>query len=206
MKIEKLTRDNIGQFIIDLRLEDTDSLEKNVDKSNLYGLKDDDTFCLGFNSSTDAYDSIAIVFYSSKLSPQRYLEAVEFLSQNLVVDNHLIISVYNDKHMKLMDDLYKCKEVIVTLKLNNQSSCNSSMREKYADIDMKSIRYLSSKNEVICNLIKQNIQDEKTILGLHEFFKELNVNTVSFVVFDEISHYFTSLGYECFSKSYIIRK
>lgn len=206
MKIEKLTKDNIEQFIRNIGIENTENLVKNVDKSNLYGLKSDDVFCLGFDSSADVDDSIGIVFYSSKLSDKKFLDAIDFLSQNVVVNNHLVVSVYNSKHMKLLDSLYNCKEVIFSLKINDNGGINSSMREKYADIDMKSIRYLSSKDEVTCNLVKQNIQDEKTILALHEYFKSLNTSIINFIAFDESSDYLSSLGYDCFCKSYVIKK
>ena len=165
MKIEKLGKDNIKEFIRDMKLVNAEELELNVNKSEIYGIKKDDLFCLGFNSLTQV-DTIAILHYNSKLSNEGFYECIDFLNKSLVVENHLIIEVYNDKYMKLLDDRYKCKEITVTFdvdgnNVNRQDIIGDKlMKEKFAEIDMKSIKYNYSKEMVICNLVKQSIQDE----------------------------------------------
>ena len=211
MKIEKLSKDNIKEFIRDMKLSDTENLELNVDKIELYGVKKDDTFYLGFKSLTQV-DTIAILYYSPKLTNEIFNECIQFLNKSLVVENHLIIEVYNDKYMKLLDDKYKCKEMIVTFELSDDINRKKDiindkyvMREKFIHIEMKSIKYSSSSDMVSCNLVKQNIQDEKMILVLHEHFKNLGVNSINFTIYSDSYEYLKTIGYEIFSKSYVIR-
>lgn len=211
MKIEKLNKDNIKEFIRDMKLNDVENLEHNVDKSELYGVKIEDTFYMGFNSLSFV-DTIAILNYSPKLSDELFYECISFLNKSLVVDNYLIIEVYNDRYMKLLEDKYKCKEIKVTLVVNSNASNDLEvssdklfMKEKFVDLEMNSIKYNYSKDMVVCNLVKQNIQDEKMILDLHEYFKDSGVNVISFIIYEDSYLYLESLGYKCLFKSYVIR-
>ena len=211
MKIEKLGKDNIKEFIRDMKLDDTDSILFDVNKKELYGIKKDDTFCLGFDSLSQI-DTIAILYYGPKLSSEAFYDCIEFLDNSLVVENHLIIDVYDEKHMKLLDDKYKCRDITVSLALDGSvvhredvSGDFVLVREKIIDIEMKSIKYYTSKNMIICDLVKQNIQDEKVINDLHSNFVKENVNYVGFTVFPDSLEYFKNIGYQCMSKSYVIR-
>lgn len=211
MKIEKLNKENIKEFIRDMKLNEVDNLEIDVNKKELYGIKKDDTFCLGFNSLSQL-DRIAILYYGFRLSNDDFYEIIDFLDKSLVVENYLIIDVYDDKYMKLLDDKYKCKEITVSLSLDgnilnieNISSNNGTIREKYVDIEMRSIKYYTSKDMIICDLVKQNIQDEKLIGDLHTNFVNANVNYVNFTIFPDSFNYFDEFGYLCINKSYVIR-
>lgn len=211
MKIEKLNKNNMKEFIRDMKLVDTEILELNVDKSELYGIKKDDSFCLGFNSLSQV-DTIAILYYGSKLTIDLFYECIGFLNKSLVVENHLIIDVYNEKYMKLLDEKYKCKEVCVYCDINEDNveafatgGGNVLMKEKLIDLEMKSIKYFTSKDMIVCNLVKQNIQDEKIIFDLHNDFVSLGVKYVKFTVFPDSLEYLKTLGYTCMSKSYVIR-
>ncbi len=211
MKIEKLSKDNIKEFIRDMKIDDTDDLELNIYRKELYGIKKDDIFCLGFNSLSQI-DTIAILYYSPKLSSETFYDCIEFLDKSLVVENHLIIDVYDEKYMKLLDDKYKCKYITVSYSLDNSvvhredvSSELTLVREKIVDIEMKSIKYYVSKNMIICDLVKQNIQDEKVISDLHSNLVKENVKYVGFTIFPDCLEYFKNIGYQCMSKSYVIR-
>ena len=211
MKIEKLNKDNIKEFIKDMKLDNTDNLEYNVDKCEFYGIKKDDTFYIGFELLSFV-DTFAILQYNPKLSNELFYECIDFLDRNLVVQNHLIISVYDDKYMKLLDDKYKCKEVFITLNLNgdiNEKKGNINdkyvVKEKFIDIEMKSIKYNYSNDMVICNLLKQNIHDERILIALHEHFKNLNVNSINFFIYSDCYECFKTLGYNIVCKSYVIR-
>lgn len=210
MKIEKLNKDNIKEFIRDMKLDNAEDLELNVDKSELFAIKNDDIFCLAFDSLSQV-DTIAILYYSPKLSNELFYECINFLNRSLVVENHLIIEVYDNKYMKLLDDKYKCKDILVTLNLSKENFeykniiSEKTMKEKFIDIEMKSIKYNFLKDIVLCNLVKQNIQDEKMINDLHDYFVKSNVNSVNFVSYPDNFEYFKELGYDCFSRSYVIR-
>lgn len=211
MKIEKLSKDNIEEFIRDMKIIDSERLELDVNKKELYGVKNDDVFCLGFNSLSQI-DTIAILYCSYKLTNELFLECVDFLSRSLVVESHLIIEVYDEKYMKLLDDRYKCKEACVSLAIDGSivkredvSGSNVLVKEKFIDIEMKSIKYYAARDMIICNLVKQNIQDEKIILLLHNEFINMNVRYVNFSVSPDSLEYFKSIGYTCMSKCYVIR-
>lgn len=211
MKIEKLSKDNIKEFIRDMKFDNVDDLELDINKKELYGIKKDNVFCLGFNSLSQI-DTIALLYYGVKLSNNDFYECIDFLNRSLVVENHLIIDVYDEKYMKLLEDKYKCKELIVSFALDGNvidvkdiSDDNVTIREKFVDIEMKSIKYYTSKNMIMCNLVKQNIQDENVISGLHNNFVKGNVNYVNFTIFPDSLDYFISLGYQCMCKSYVIR-
>lgn len=206
MKIEKLNKDNIKEFVKDMKLEDAESLILNIDKSELFGIKKDDTFYLGFDSLS-LVDTIAILYYNSKLTSELFYECIDFLNKILVVENHLIIEVNNAKYMSLLDEKYKCKEMLVKLELvkNSSKEEKSTLREKFIDIEINSIKYSSSKNEVYCNFVKQNIFDEKLILDLHNYFSELDVNDITYNIYEDNYEYLKSFGYKCLSKSYVIR-
>lgn len=207
MKIEKLDKYNIKEFIRDMKLDDSEYLECTVEKNEFYGVKKDDVFCLGFNSLT-IVDTIAILHYSPKMSNELFYECIDFLNKSLVAQNHLIVELYNKKYIELLDDKYRCKEMLVNLNLTSDNSVyeeKSKLKEKIIDIEMKSIKYNYSKDLIVCNLVKQNIQDEKLIFSLHEYFNTLDVANISFVIYNDCFEYFETLNYECVSKSYVIR-
>lgn len=211
MKIEKLSRDNIKEFIWDMKLSDKKDLERNVNKSEFYGVKKDDVFCLGFDSLSFV-DTIAIINYNPKLSEEDFYECIDFLEKSLVVENHLIIEINNEKYMNLLEEKYRCKEAVFSLGLDGNDVilekifCNNSMmKEELIEIEMKSIKYFSSNDVIVCNLARQNIQEEKTIFELHNNFVNFGVNYINFTVLPDNSLYFKELGYTCVKKSYVIR-
>lgn len=211
MKIEKLSKDNIEEFIRDMKVSDSERLELDVNKKELYGVKNDDVFCLGFNCLSQM-DTISILYYGYRLSNELFFECVDFLDSSLVVENHLIIEIYDEKYMKLLSDRYKCKEVCVSLAMDGSivkrediSGSNVLIKEKFIDIEMKSIKYYMSRDMVICNLVKQNIQDEKTIEQLHSEFANMNIKYVNFSIFPDVLDCFRNMGYTCMSKCYVIR-
>ena len=102
-----------------------------------------------------------------------------------------------------MDELYRIKMIFVSKK-NGEVVSGSNFREKYAEIDMRSIKYFYSKNDISCNLYSQNIQDEEIIKNLDKFFMECNTNNISFCILPDSYELMKSLGYECHSKRYVI--
>ena len=207
MKIEKINNDNLKEFIRDMKIDDSSEIELNLKKMELFGIKKEDIFYIGFDSLSQM-DTIAILYYNPKLNSNLFYECIDFLDKSLVVENHLIVQVYDKKYMKLFDDKYKCKEINVFFKLSDDviNFFNiGNLNEKFIDIEMKSIKYSISKDIVYCNLIKQNIQDEKLINDLHEFFTTLNVNSVNFTIYPDSLDYFTDFGYDYYCKNYIIR-
>ena len=208
MKIEKLNKDNIKEFIRDMKLTDTENFELNIDKNEFYGIKSDDMFLIGFDSLSFV-DTIAILHYNPKLSDELFLECIDFLNRSLVVQSHLIVEVFDDKYMKLLDEKYKCKEMEVLLELvpgsYDYTSEKSSVKEKFIDIEMNSIKYNCFKGDIVCNFVKQNITNEKLILDLHNYFISLDVNYISFTIYADSYEYLKSLGYNCLCKRYIIK-
>lgn len=206
MKIEKLSNDNIESFINDmlLGLEDIDVY--NIDKYEYYGIKDDDKFIMGIDSLSFV-DTISIIYYDKKMSDEKFYQCIDFLNNCLVVDSHLIIEVFDEKYMNLLEEKYRCKEMLVMYGDGKEVNfANSSMKEKYADIEMNSIKYMGAKDIVSCNLVKQNIQDEKMINNLHEYFINNDAKIISFIIFSDNFEFMHDLGYECVSKSYIIKE
>lgn len=208
MKIEKLNKENIKEFIRDMKLENTENFELNIDKNEFYGVKNEDMFLIGFNSLS-MVDTIAILHYNPKLSAEVFYECIDFLNKSLVVQNHLIIEVFNKKYIELMDNKYKCKEmdVMLELVLDSYSYTNEkpNVKEKFVDIEMNSIKYNYFKDDIVCNFVKQNITDEKLILDLHNFFAELDINYILYTIYEENYEYLESFGYKLLCKRYIIR-
>lgn len=202
MKIEKLNKENIKEFIKDMAISDAEYLENNINKLEYFGIKEDDTFYLGFKS-LDSTDSIAIKYYGSKLTIDKFNTCIDFLNKILVVNNHLIIIVYDKKYMKVLEEKYKCKEILATLGENSPID-NTSLKEKYADIGLHAIKYFFNKDIITCNLVKQNIQDNDVIIKLHEYFKSLGIKKVNFIVRSDNFDILSSLGYKCIYKSYVI--
>ena len=77
-------------------------------------------------------------------------------------------------------------------------------KERFADIDMKSIKYFYSKNDIVCNLYAQNIQDENIITKLDDFFDNNNYSLVEFIIIPDSFKFMEELGYKCYSKRYIV--
>ena len=208
MKIEKLSKDNIKEFIRDMKLDNADDLELNIDKNEYYAVKNEDFFLIGFNSLS-LIDTIAFLFYSPKLSNEMFYECIDFLNKSLVVQNHLVIEVFNYKYAKLMGDKYKCKEMDIILEFvsgsytyNNEKS---NVKEKFVDIGVNSIKYNCFKGDVVCNFVKQNITDEKLIFDLHNFFAELDINNVLYTIYEDSYEYLKLLGYKWLCKRYIVK-
>ena len=200
MKVEKLDKDNIKEFMKDLALDD-DDLESRINKLEYYGVRDEEHFILAFVMLPED-DRIAIRFVSKRLTEDKFLETINYLENSLVVKSHLIIQMYNEKYYNILDNNYRCKDICVSL-LSDSISVNG-LKEKYAEIDMYNIKYFTVNKDVICNLVKQNIQDVDIIVKLHYYFKELNVNNVGFIVSDSGSDLLKELGYHVVYKSYII--
>ena len=208
MKIEKLNKENIKEFIRDMKLDDTENLELNIDKNEFYGVKNENMYLIGFNSLSFV-DTIAILYYNPKLSAEIFYECIDFLNRSLVVENHLIIEIFNEKYTKLLEEKYRCKEMDVMLEIvpgsYNYTNEKSNVKEKFVDIEMNSIKYNYFKNDIVCNFVKQNISDEKLILDLHNFFTDLDINYILYTIYEDSYEYLKSLGYKCLCKRYIIK-
>ena len=208
MKIEKLNKENVKEFIKDMKLTDTENFELNINKNEFYGVRSEDIFLMGFDSLS-LVDTIAILHFNPKLSDEMFYECIDFLNRSLVVENHLIIEIFNKKYLELLDKKYKCKEIEVMLELVNGSynyiSEKSNLKEKFVDIEMNSIKYNFFKSNIACNFVKQNMTDEKLILDLHNFFTELDINYILYTIYEDSYEYLESLGYKCLCKRYVIR-
>lgn len=200
MKIEKLDKDNVEEYIRDMKLVDTDNLRNNINKLNEFGIKKDDKFVFSFIPYDDF---IGVSFGNYKIDDILVKEIFNFLNNNLSFDGHLLVEVYNDKVIDIMDSLYRVKNINVN-KIIKDGDDNSLQKEKYADIDMRSIKYFDSKNNIFCNLYSQNIQDEDVIKKLDKFFIENNASSIDFCILPDSLEYMESLGYKCNSKLYII--
>ena len=200
MKIEKLDKDNVEEYIRDMKLVDTDNLRNNINKLNEFGIKKDDKFVFSFIPYDDF---IGVSFGNYKIDDILVKEIFNFLNNNLSFDGHLLVEVYNDKVIDIMDSLYRVKNINVN-KIIKDGDDNSLQKEKYADIDMRSIKYFDSKNNIFCNLYSQNIQDDDVIKKLDKFFIENNANSIDFCILPDSLEYMESLGYRCNSKLYII--
>lgn len=200
MKIEKLDKDNVEEYIRDMKLVDTDNLRNNINKLNEFGIKKDDKFVFSFIPYDDF---IGVSFGNYKIDDILVKEIFNFLNNNLSFDGHLLVGVYNDKVIDIMDSLYRVKNINVN-KIIKDGDDNSLQKEKYADIDMRSIKYFDSKNNIFCNLYSQNIQDDDVIKKLDKFFIENNANSIDFCILPDSLEYMESIGYKCNSKLYII--
>ena len=204
MKIEKLNKDNIKEFIRDIDI--AEDIELNISKLEYYAVKEEDIYLLAFEMLSDD-DRISIKYINSKVKEEKFLDIIDYLNNILVVKTHLIIDLYVDKFMNVLDNKFKCKEVYVSLVKDNIIDNNSKYREELVEIDMYNIRYLFSKNEIICNLVKQNIQDERLILELNSKFITMDNSVISFIINDDMVDLFTKeLGYDIIYKSYVIVK
>ena len=200
MKIEKLDKDNVEEYIRDMKLVDTDNLRNNINKLNEFGIKKDDKFVFSFIPYDDF---IGVSFGNYKIDDILVKEIFNFLNNYLSFDGHLLVEVYNNKVIDIMDSLYRVKNINVN-KIIKDGDDNSLQKEKYADIDMRSIKYFDSKNNIFCNLYSQNIQDDDVIKKLDKFFIENNANSIDFCILPDSLEYMESLGYKCNSKLYII--
>ena len=114
----------------------------------------------------------------------------------------MIIQASDDNLINVMDDLYRIKMISVFKGVSISDVIPP--KEKYADIDMKSIKYFYSKNDVVCNLYSQNIQDEEIIRLLDDFFNDGSFASVEFIIIPDSLEYMNELGYKCKYKRYII--
>ena len=204
MKIEKLNKDNIKEFIRDIDI--AEDIELNISKLEYYAVKEEDIYLLAFEMLSDD-DRISIKYINSKVKEEKFLDIINYLNNILVVKTHLIIDLYVDKFMNVLDNKFKCKEVYVSLVKDDIIDNNSKYREELVEIDMYNIRYLFSRNEIICNLVKQNIQDERLILELNSKFITMDNSVISFIISEDMIDLFTKeLGYDIIYKSYVIVK
>ena len=202
MKVEKLDRDNIKEFIKNLSVTDN-SLENKVSKIDYYGVKDENTYYLAFVMLPED-DRIAIKYINNHLSEDKFIECINYLKNSLVVKNHLIVQIYDSKFMDILNEKYRVKDIYISLKEEDNFLLSEELKEKYAEIDMYNIRYLYSKKNIICNLVKQNIQDEDIINRLHSYLNSLNVENISFIVNDISYETLKDYNYKCIYRSYVI--
>ncbi len=200
MRIEKLNKENIKDFLGDLNIEDA-YLENNVNKLEVFGIKEENTFYLAFEMVLDD-DRIAIRYINSKLTTDKFYECIDYLNKSLVVNTHLIINIYDNYYGNILGERYRCKDEYVSLTGNIVD--NRNMKEEYAEIDMMNIKYYTSSGNCLCNLVRQNIQDEVVINRLNEYFNSNNYDNVVFVINDLLEPIFEDLGYKVVYKSYVI--
>lgn len=200
MKIEKIDKDNIKEYVRDLCIDITYEDEKLV-ISNTFGVKQDDKFLFGFTSLIEE-DLISITFGENKVDDVIVKGCIDFLNNSLSFNGHLAIQADYDNLIDIMDDLYRIKLISVFKGISINNIIPS--KEKYADIDMRSIKYFYSKNDIVCNLYSQNIQDEEIIKRLDEFFNDGNYSSVEFIIVPDSFNFMKELGYKCKSKRYII--
>lgn len=200
MKIEKIDKDNIKEYIKDLHIDIIYEDEKQI-INNTFGVKQDDKFLFGF-ASLNEEDLISITFGENKIDDIIIKRCIDFLNNSLSFNGHLAIQADDDNLIDIMDDLYRVKLISVFkgISINN----NIPSREKYADIDMRSIKYFYSKNDIVCNLYSQNIQDEEIIKKLDEFFNDGSYSSIEFIIVPDTFNFMKELGYKCKSKRYII--
>ena len=204
MKIEKLNKENIKEFIGDMGISDDNFLEDNINKVNYLAIKDNDTFILGFDLLT-VQNKIAIVFVKNRLSEEKIKMCIDFLNKNLAFDGHLSIDVYDSKLMKIFDNIYRTKEALVSIDGKVDTVFDGNIgRERLAEIDMKTIRYYVCSGIITCNLVKQNIQDETLIRNLDSYFRSINTEDIEFVTYDSLLGLFSELGYNVVYKNYVI--
>ena len=80
MKIEKLDKDNIKEYIRDMKITDTSNVEENVGKLNEFGIKKDDKFIFSFFLSDNC---ICASFGNNKVDDNLVKEIFTFLNNNL---------------------------------------------------------------------------------------------------------------------------
>lgn len=200
MKIEKIDKDNIKEYIRDLGIDTSYESEKNI-INNTFGVKNENKFLFSFVSLLEE-DLISINFGTNKIDSSIVKKCVDFLNNNLAFNGHLAITANEDNLIKIMDGLYRVKMISVFKGVIDDNSIPT--KEKYADIDMKSIKYFYSKNDIVCNLYAQNIQDEDIITKLDDFFDDNNYSLVEFIIIPDSFEFMKELGYKCYSKRYIV--
>ena len=200
MKIEKLNKENIRDFLGDLDIEDS-YLESNVNRLEVFGVKEDNTFYMAFEMVIDE-DRIAIKYINSKIDSDKFYECIDYLNKSLVVNSHLIINIYDKYYSDILGEKYRCKDEYVSL-TGNMMNINY-LNEEYAEIDMMNIRYYTVNNSALCNLVRQNIQDEDVINRLNDIFKNKQYDNVVFIISDLLEGIFEKLGYIFVYKSYVI--
>ena len=200
MKIEKLNKENIKDFLGDLNIEDS-YLEGNVNRLEVFGIKEENTFYMAFEMVLDD-DRIAIKHINNRLANDKFYECINYLNNSLVVNSHLIINVYDKYYSEILSEKYRCKDVYVSL--NGNVVEGNDWKEEYAEIDMMNIRYYTFNDNVICNLVRQNIQDETVVHRLDEHLKNRNYNNIGFIIYDSLRGVFNDLGYRVVYKSYVI--
>ena len=92
MRIEKLDKDNIEEYINDLHLDKAEGLIDNINKLNEFGVKKDDKFIFGFLNLPED-DFICIYFGNNNINSSLVKECVDFLDNSLSFNNHLIIFI-----------------------------------------------------------------------------------------------------------------
>lgn len=200
MKIEKLNKENIKDFLGDLNIDDS-YLQGNVSRLEVFGIKEENTFYMAFEMVLDD-DRIAIKYINNNLSIDKFYECINYLNSSLVVNSHLIINIYDKYYSNILAEKYRCKDVYVSL--NGSVVDNKNFKEEYAEIDMMNIRYYNSNGNILCNLVRQNIQDENIIRRLNKIFNDKNYSNIAFIVYDLLEFIFEDLGYKVVYKSYVI--
>ncbi len=200
MKIEKLNKENIKDFLGDLNIEDS-YLESSVNKLEVFGIKEENTFYMAFEMVIDE-DRIAIKYINNKIGSDKFYECIDYLNRNLVVNSHLIINIYDKYYSNILGDKYRCRDEYVSLTGNIVD--NRNMKEEYAEIDMMNIKYYTSSGNALCNLVRQNIQDEDIINRLNDILNNKNYNNIVFIINDLLEGIFENLGYKFVYKSYVI--
>ena len=200
MKIEKLNKENIKDFLGDLNIEDA-YLESNVNRLEVFGIKEENTFYMAFEMVLDD-DRIAIKYINEKLTSDKFYGCINYLNSSLVVNSHLIINVYDKYYSDILGEKYRCKDIYMSLDGTMMDSNN--LKEEYAEIDMMNIRYYTCNGNILCNLIRQNIQDEIVINRLVELFKSINSSNIVFIISDLLEPIFEDMGYKQVYKSFVI--
>ena len=92
MKIEKLNKDNIKEFIRDI--DTAEEIELNINKLEYYAVKDDDIYLLAFEMLSDE-DKISIKYVNNKVKEDKFLDIINYLNYK-----NQKTTIYNKKKAK----------------------------------------------------------------------------------------------------------
>ena len=134
------------------------------------------------------------------LSEEELFKINKYLKEN-VLEEGSYINVTDDSLMDLFDRKYQAVEISLN-KSTSKKLDETALEEKNILIDNVIVKYYDTNFNAYCNFAKQNINSNKIIKKVDELFK--NKNYIDVIILPENLEFVKTLGYDVWSKKYIV--
>lgn len=172
---------------------------KNGNNVNEYFIVDNGKIVLSY-LKLEKDNDIYIGMGEISLSEDELFKINKYLKENILEEGSYI-NVADDSLIAFLDNKYRAVEISLNKCLSKKNS-GTVLEEKNILIDNVIVKYYDTNFNAYCNFAKQNINSNEIIEKVDELFK--NKSYIDMIILPENLEFVKVLGYDVWSKKYIV--